>query len=74
MTLCTAGTAVAFERVENTTGPTARNIQHLATLLVAASQNPAIADAYADGFANPLPTWELLQSPARVAALLDTLG
>ena len=27
-----AGTAVAFERVENRTGPTARNIQHLATL------------------------------------------
>jgi 2-polyprenyl-6-methoxyphenol hydroxylase-like FAD-dependent oxidoreductase len=47
---------------------------HVIDLLVAAAQNQAIADAYADGFANPLPTWELLQSPARVAALLDTLG
>jgi 2-polyprenyl-6-methoxyphenol hydroxylase-like FAD-dependent oxidoreductase len=47
---------------------------HVLRLLVAASQNQAIADAYADGFANPLPTWELLQSPMRVAALLDTLG
>ena len=47
---------------------------HVISLLAAAAQNQAIADAYADGFANPLPTWELLQSPARVAALLDTLG
>jgi 2-polyprenyl-6-methoxyphenol hydroxylase-like FAD-dependent oxidoreductase len=47
---------------------------HVLDLLVAASQNQAIADAYADGFASPLPTWELLQSPERVAALLDTLG
>jgi hypothetical protein len=47
---------------------------HVLNLLVAASQNQAIADAYADGFANPLPTWELLQSPACVAALLDALG
>ena len=47
---------------------------HVLGLLVAAAQNQTIADAYADGFANPLPTWELLQSPARVAALLDVLG
>ena len=47
---------------------------HVIGLLVAAAQNQAIADAYADGFANPLPTWELLRRPERVAALLDTLG
>lgn len=46
---------------------------HVIDLLVAAAQNPVIADAYADGFANPLPTWELLRDPARVVALLDTL-
>jgi hypothetical protein len=44
---------------------------HVISLLVAASQNQTIADAYADGFANPLPTWELLRDPERVAALLD---
>jgi hypothetical protein len=47
---------------------------YVINLLVAASQNQAIADAYADGFANPLPTWELLRSPERVTALLDRLG
>jgi 2-polyprenyl-6-methoxyphenol hydroxylase-like FAD-dependent oxidoreductase len=47
---------------------------HVRALLVAATQNQAIADAFADGFADPLPTWELLRDPARVAALLDTAG
>lgn len=45
---------------------------HVLGLLAAAAHNQAIADAYADGFANPLPTWELLQSPERVAALIDS--
>ena len=47
---------------------------HLLRLMAAAAQNQAIADALVDGFANPLPTWELLRRPERVAALLDTLG
>jgi 2-polyprenyl-6-methoxyphenol hydroxylase-like FAD-dependent oxidoreductase len=47
---------------------------HIINLLVAAAQNQAIADAFADGFANPLPTWELLRSPERVAAFLDAQG
>jgi 2-polyprenyl-6-methoxyphenol hydroxylase-like FAD-dependent oxidoreductase len=44
---------------------------HIVDLLVAAAQNQAIADAFADGFANPQPTWELLRSPEHVAAFLD---
>ena len=47
---------------------------HIIRLLAAAGQNQAIADAFADGFANPLPTWELLRSPERVAAFLDAQG
>jgi 2-polyprenyl-6-methoxyphenol hydroxylase-like FAD-dependent oxidoreductase len=45
---------------------------HIINLLVAAAQDQAIADAFADGFANPLPAWELLRSPEHVAAVLDT--
>jgi 2-polyprenyl-6-methoxyphenol hydroxylase-like FAD-dependent oxidoreductase len=44
---------------------------HIIDVLVAAAQNQAIADAFADGFADPLPTWELLRSPEHVAAFLD---
>jgi 2-polyprenyl-6-methoxyphenol hydroxylase-like FAD-dependent oxidoreductase len=47
---------------------------HIIDMLVAAAQNQAIADAFANGFANPLPTWELLRSPERVAAFLDMAG
>jgi 2-polyprenyl-6-methoxyphenol hydroxylase-like FAD-dependent oxidoreductase len=46
---------------------------YLIGLLVAASQNQAVANAYADGFANPVPTWDILRDPERVAALLDML-
>jgi hypothetical protein len=45
---------------------------HIIDLLAAAARNQTIADAFADGFANPLSTWELLRSPERVAAFLDT--
>lgn len=47
---------------------------HIIDLLAAAARNQAIADAFADGFANPLPTWELLRSTERVAAFLDAQG
>jgi 2-polyprenyl-6-methoxyphenol hydroxylase-like FAD-dependent oxidoreductase len=47
---------------------------HIIDMLVAASQHQAVADAFADGFTNPLPTWELLRSPERVAGFLDRSG
>jgi 2-polyprenyl-6-methoxyphenol hydroxylase-like FAD-dependent oxidoreductase len=47
---------------------------HVLDLLIAASQDQTVADAYADGFANPLRTWELLRDPERVAELLDVLS
>lgn len=47
---------------------------HMRALLGAAARSPAIADAFADGFDAPDHTWELLRSPERVAAFLDTAG
>jgi 2-polyprenyl-6-methoxyphenol hydroxylase-like FAD-dependent oxidoreductase len=47
---------------------------HIIDLLAAAARNQTIADGFADGFADPLPTWELLRSPERVAAFLDAQG
>ena len=44
---------------------------HLIDLLVAAAQNQAVADAFADGFRTPVRAWELLRSPERTAAFLD---
>ena len=47
---------------------------HLVRLLQAATQYPAIADAFVDGFNTPVQTWELLKCPGHVAALLDGLN
>lgn len=44
---------------------------HLLAMLAGATQNQALADAFADGFNTPVETWGLLQSPQAVAALLD---
>lgn len=47
---------------------------HLLALLAGAAQHQALADAFANGFNTPVETWELLRSPAAVAALLDAFG
>lgn len=43
-------------------------------LLVAASQNKAIADVYADNFRAPSRNWDILASPERTAAFLRKFG
>jgi hypothetical protein len=47
---------------------------HVVGLLVAAAQNPAIADAFADNFSYPKQQWAVLSSPDATAAFIASFS
>ena len=48
--------------------------RHVIGLLVAAAQNPAIADAFADNFNDPKQQWAVLSSPEGTAAFIESFS
>ena len=47
---------------------------HAVDLLVAASQTPAIADAFVSNFNQPERNWAIFSSPTRMAGFLAEFG
>ena len=47
---------------------------HLIRLFVAAAQNQAIANAFADNFGDPERQWGVLSSPDATAAFISSFG